>query len=151
MSEQAKAEQWQAFYSEELGKPLRFVRHDTNSHEDSDLEELRDELGMEAYGRWWLLVEHLGKRRGHSYDVTRPNGWARLARDLEFKNVEGCKRFVTWLVDHDLLHRGLAEEGRIVNERLCRDAEDYAREAANGRIGAWARHQAPAEGPEGDA
>ena len=137
--EKEKAEAYQRYYEEALGEPLDWVRHDSNARTDDALEALRDELGFDGYGRWWLLVELLSARKGHGYDIGRAHGWEHLARDMEWE-VEPTKTFVAWLLDHGLLSRESFEAFDMVrSERIMRNAHEYAEGVAAKRLGGWAK------------
>lgn len=137
--EEDRARAYQRYYEDALGEPMDWVRHDSNARTDEALEALRDELGFEGYGRWWLLVELLSARKGHGYDIGRPHGWEHLAHDMEWE-VEPTKGFVRWLLDHSLLSRESFEAFDYVrSERIMRNAEEYAESVAAKRLGGWAK------------
>ena len=140
-SEQERAEKLTEFLQEEVGKPMRYVFHDTDAHDSDELRQLRYEHGWEALGRWWTLVELLGRREWHRYDVRRPCGWRMLAEDLSFQSEDECREFVGWLLDLGLLHRESFEEsGYVRSERIERNAYQMAENAAQGRLGTWVRY-----------
>lgn len=142
-TEQEKAEKLQEIMQEEMGKPLRYVKHDVDAHRDPKLEDLRDLHGFDALGRWWLLVELLASRQWHRYETDRPNGWARLAHDLEFFGddaEERCREFIGWLLELRLLHQESFEEGGFVrSERIERNAYEMVEKSAQGNLGIWVR------------
>ncbi len=143
LTEEQVAKRNQLYY-EELAKPLRYVSHDCNAHDDPKLQDLRDDHGFAALGRWWLLVELLGGREGHRYDLARPNGWRRLSQDLEFgrneQAVEECKEFVDVLFELDLVNRELfANACTLASDRIDRNAREVARDIAGKRFATWCR------------
>ena len=142
-TEREREEAYQEFFAEEVGKPLKYVRHDVDAHRDGKLEVLRDLHGFEALGRWWLLVELLAGRRDHRYDMLLPRSWERLARDLEYDGadaVERCREFVGWLYDLSLIHReSFDESGYVRSERIERNACELADEVAKRRMAVWVR------------
>ena len=129
------------FYAECVEEPMKFVFHDVNAHDDPKLQDLRDDHGFEALGRWWLLVELLASREGHAYDVSRKNGWRRLAQDLEYgrANEEECQDFIEVLAGLGLLNTEAFERGEVRSARIDSNASDYARNVADKRLGAWLR------------
>lgn len=142
-TEREREEAYQAFFAEEVGKPLKYVRHDVDAHRDGKLEDLRDLHGFEAMGRWWLLVELMAGRKDHRYDMRRAKAWERLARDLEYDGedaVERCREFVGWLYDLSLIHReSFDESGYVRSERIERNACELADEVAKRRMAVWVR------------
>lgn len=138
-----KREKWREYYDAALTAPLKWFHHDVTASDDPDLCQLRDAHGMEALGRWWVLVELIASARGHALDVSTPQAWARLAGKLEFYGpdaVEECRAFVGALYDLDLINRESFEEfGRIRSRRIDRTAEQAATDAANGALGPWVR------------
>lgn len=139
-----KREKWREYYDAALVEPLRWVQHDVTAAADPDLCRLRDAHGMEALGRWWVLVELIASARGHSVDVSTTPAWARLAGKLEFYGpdaVEECRAFVGALYDLDLINRESFEEfGRIRSRRIDRNAEFAAKDVANGKLGLFVRY-----------
>ena len=144
-SDDEKAEKYQEFLQEEIGKPMRYVFHDVDASDDEKLEQLRDEHGFEAMGRWWLLVERMAGRKWHRFETRRAHGWERLARALEFDGddaVERCKEFIGWLLELELLHRDSFEEcGYVRSERIERNAYQMAEGTAGRMLGAWIKQQ----------
>jgi hypothetical protein len=132
------------YYNEEICRPLKYVKHDTNAHDDPKLQDLRDDHGFDALGRWWLLVELLAGRVNHCYDIRRPNGWRRLAHDLEFgrteEGVRQCKEFIATLLDLHLLDQAsYADFHHVRSARIDRNADEYARDVAQRRYAIWCR------------
>ena len=138
-----KREKWREYYDAALMEPLKWIQHDVTAAADPDLCRLRDAHGMEALGRWWVLVERIAGARGHALDVSTPQAWARLAAALEFYGPDGvdkCREFVGALYDLDLINRESFEEfGRIRSRRIDRNAEFAARDVANGALGTFVR------------
>lgn len=142
-SAEERQRRYEELLQEELGKPMAYVFHDANASADERLEDLREVGGFEALGRWWLLVERLAARQWHRYDIRRPSGWKRLARDLEFDGdgaVDACREFVEYLVALGLLDQeSYRESGSVHSARLDRNAYRMAENAASKRLGAWVR------------
>lgn len=141
----------QEYYGEEVTKPLDYIIHDTNAHDDPKLQDLRDDHGFDALGRYWLLAELLAGRVNHCYDVGRPNGWRRLAHDLEYgrsaEGVQACQAFVATLLSLGLLDRSSYADFKHVRcARIDRNADKYAREVAHKRFAAWSRWKDKGEG-----
>ena len=135
-----KSRRWDEYFQEEQQKPLKWVKHDVDASDDERLQDLRDEHGFEALGRWWMLVEKLAGRKCHRYDVGRPNGWRRLAHELEFDSVDECREFVSWLIGYGLLSRESFDEfAHIASPRIDRNAAASAKDQADRRIGTWIR------------
>lgn len=141
------------FLAEEIRKPLKYVMHDANAHDDPKLQDLRDDHGFAALGRWWLLVELLAGRVDHCYDVSRAHGWERLAHDLEFgrspEAVEECRGFIAALLGLGLLERSsYSEFEHIRSARIDRNAAAVAEEIAGKRYAVWCRERKRAEAQE---
>ncbi|MBQ3339778.1 MAG: DUF4373 domain-containing protein [Atopobiaceae bacterium] len=119
----------------------RYVRHDTNAHEDDALSAMVEESGMAFYGWYWLLVELLTSRRGHTYDISDARGWKRLAHDMSCMctmTVPRCKTFVAMLYDHDLISREHHDElGQLAINRVLRDSETYSHGVAKRKLAAY--------------
>ena len=127
-------DRFSAMVDEEQRQPLTYFKHDVLAHDDPALQELRDTWGMGAYGRYWLLVELLAGRRDHRYDVSTPNGAARLARDLE-TDAEGLAEFAAALDSLGLIvHDLYAEHGVVAIDRIARNARECAEYVAKRRM-----------------
>lgn len=132
---------YEGFLEDALGEPVKYVKHDSNAHEDPALFRMVAKYGMESYGQYWLLVELLTSRRGHYYDVADEFGWLALSRDmsrLQPLDVDGCKEFVGRLYELGLISREQFDElGRVAISRVLRDALTYAEGVASKKLGAW--------------
>ena len=138
--EKVVAEAYQRFMEEARGEPVRFIKHDTNAHDDDGLYRMVEHEGIAYYGWYWLLVELLTGRRGHTYDVSDYVGWRRFAHDMGCMTpitVEECKGFVESLLTYGLISAEHYEIGKVAILRILRDAETYAEGVADKKIGAW--------------
>lgn len=129
------------FVEEAESDPIRFIKHDTRSHDDEALYRLTNRLGMEIYGWYWLLVELLTGRKHHYYDVSDEAGWRRLSRDMSCMcdmSVDECKSFIADLYGAGLVNREQYDElHRVTITRILADAKAYAESVAGKKIGAW--------------
>ena len=121
--------------------PLDYVRHDANARCDEALRRATAKGGMGFLGSWWVLVELLTSKKGHEYDVTDETGWKLLALDMSTCGwnwtVEGCHDFCDILNEHDLIDSEMYARGKVLNNRVCREVEKYARATAGKRLGGW--------------
>ena len=141
------AEECRAHYDacleEALREPVKYIKHDTSSHDDEALYRLVQAWPdhMAAYGWWWLLKELLTARRDHSYDVSDDIGWRRLAHDMSCMcdmDADTCRLFVAELDHMGLInHDQLAEMDKVVINSVRVDAMSYAEGVAAKKLGAW--------------
>jgi len=140
-SREAAMEAYERFLEEARGEPIKYLKHDTKAHDDEALYRLVAEHGMEWYGWYWLLVELLASRKGHSYDVSDDAGWRRLAHDMSCMadiSVDDCQLLVMQLAHLELVDRDyLSELHKVSIRRVRHDAESYAEEVAKKKLGAW--------------
>ena len=134
-------EQFDKVLTETMTKPLDYVRHDANARCDEALRRATAEHGMGFLGSWWVLVELLCSKSEHEYDVRDATGWAILALDMStcgrLWTTDECKDFCEQLAGYGLIERELYDMGRIVNDRICREVEKYARAVAGKSLGGW--------------
>lgn len=138
---QAAQEAYEGFFERALSEPMRYLKHESNAHDDDELYRMVHDNGMAYYGWYWLLVELLVGRRYHYYDVSDDAGWRRLAHDMSCMrdmSVDDCKTFVNELYNYDLINREqLTELSRLTITHILVDANDYAKEVARKQLGAW--------------
>ena len=126
-------------YQEAYQKPLKYLHHDTGAHVDDEMRLLAYTTGgLEAYGRYWVLMELLASRKGHLYDVSDETGWMFLASDMSTCGVsidaDACRELVEALVRFDKLDREAYEGSHhIVSGRVSRQAAAYAEEYATSK------------------
>ena len=126
-------------YEEAYEKPLKYLHHDTDAHQDDELRVIAAESGsLEVYGQYWCLMELLAARKGHYCDVSDERGWTFLSLDMSTCGVsievETCKELVRKLVKYNKLDRESFEEScHIVCDRICRQAGRYAEEYATSK------------------
>lgn len=134
-------QQFDDAHQEFMSKPLDYVRHDSNARYDDALRRATSRYGMAFYGSWWLLVELLSANKLHCYKVNDEDGWKLFAIDMSSVgivwSVDECKQFCQRLAEHGLIDAECYERGTIVNNRVCREVDKYARAAAGKALGAW--------------
>ena len=128
--------------AEAFDRPLDYVRHDNDARKDDAVRAMVYERGLEMYGAWWVFVECLAEKRGHMYDVSAPLGWQSLAADMSTCGtqigVEDAKRIVETFAHYGLIDRDAYDaHQRVVNDRLAREAANYAEASAGKQLGAW--------------
>lgn len=148
-------EQYHLYEQEALLDPMTYVPHDTNAHLDDAMRAIvtacddpHDGLAM-GY-KYWCLMELLAARKGHLYDVSSERGWVFLAIDMStcgvVVTVDECREMVELFVGVGLLSKDVYEEAQhVVSERVCRNAERYAKSVADKKIGAWKTNRAKAK------
>ena len=135
--------EFDAIYQQELFKPLDWLRHDTNTHNDRDIQELCDMWAAQypddrwaadaAYGLFWEVAECLALSKEHCYPVRTNRGKTNLIHDISIisrhteKEVED---FMQVLYVCGLLDREAYENGNIISNRILRNAEEYAAQSA---------------------
>lgn len=131
---------YEELYQQALGEPMKYIRHDTNAHEDTALLSLCLENGHAAYGLYWLLVESITAREQHFYDLSTDVGLFSFRRDLSALgevDENQCIEFADALAGKGLIDKAVWEESRrVVIDRVLRDAETYAKGIASRKIGA---------------
>lgn len=137
----AAQEAYDEFFERALSDPVKFIKHDTRSHDDEALYRFANAHGMAYYGWYWLLVELLTGRKHHYYDVSDEAGWRRLSRDMSCicdMSTEECKGFIEDLYNADLINREQYDElQRVTITRILVDARSYAETVAGKQLGAW--------------
>lgn len=123
-------------------EPLDWFKHDSNARNDDGLRRLVVGRGMEAYGRYWWLIELLAARKEHYITVDSELDWRILARDMsspvEDIGVDECRGFIRALAQLGLIDRECFEEShRIINNRICRNAHELAESTAQSMFKGW--------------
>ncbi len=129
------------YFNEALDEPLPWFKLDSSILEDGELQELRDDYGKEICWDFIALVSLLAKRKRHVIDVSTSMKWKRLSASLEHDSVEQTQSFIKLLAEYSLVDRGALERGHIINNRIIRTAEDYAKTTANARFRAWCKYE----------
>ena len=66
-------------------KPMAFFSHDSHAADDEKCRRLINRLGLEGYGRWWLLCELLAATDGHKLTVQTDEDMLILSESLGFR------------------------------------------------------------------
>ncbi len=130
-----------SYFNKALEEPLPWLKLDSAILDDGDLQYLRDEHGKAICWDFVALICLLAKRKGHVIDVSSPAKWKRLSAYLEQYDVDETKNFIFLLAEYRLIDPHFLEEGLIINNRVMRTAEDYAKNTANARFRAWCRYE----------
>ncbi len=129
------------FYRESVDEPLSWVKLDSAILDDTDLQDLRDGYGKDYCWDFIALATILAKRKGHSIDIRNDNKWLRLSNQLEQYDVTATKEFISVLLHYELIDKSAFEHGLIINDRIMRTAQDYAKQSAHGKFMVWKRER----------
>lgn len=117
---------------------LPYIRHYNDAHANEKLRRLMLAGGFAWYGMYWTLMELLAARHKHHYLVRDDAGWMFLAADMSTSGVPvdaaQCKAFVEALAGLGLISDESLADGVVVNERVCANAEESARETARNKF-----------------
>lgn len=148
-------EQYHVYEQEALLEPMSFVPHDTDAHLDDAMRAVvtavpDHDAGLAMGYKYWCLMELLAARKGHMYDVSTEQGWTFLSIDMStcgvVVGVEECRSLVETLAGVGLLSQDVyRESGRVMSERVCRNAQRFAKGIADKKIGAWKTNRAKAK------
>ena len=83
-------------------EPMAFFPHDSNASSDIKCRRLIRRLGVEGYGRWWLLCELLASTNSHALPVNTEEDLLVIADALQFRYgsfdeemvIEDCKKLL---------------------------------------------------------
>lgn len=139
MTESEEAILRDMLYDEESGRPLEYIKHDTNAHEDEKILALVDEGGLAWYGLYWLLVEKLARRKGNMYNILKPSEVRRLRSDLcalsEVSNDE-IDRFLEFCAEVDLIDgAAYSGYGKVAIGRIIKNSETVRQMKVSRRLG----------------
>ena len=146
--------QYHQYVHEARLEPMDYVTHDTNARLDDSLRALVTSCDTPTEGlamgyRYWCLMELLASRKGHMYDVSTTFGWTLMAIDMSGAGVptseDDCRELVRALLGVGLLSGDAYAESRVMSERICRNAERYAKGVADKKIGAYKTNRAKAK------
>lgn len=140
---------YQDYYGEALGEPMRWFRLDSDFMRDMKVRRLCHAGGYAYVGMYVALIACLAEADGHMYDM-RTGGWDFLRADM---STGGCtvepdelERFVRTLVDLGLADSELwGESEKLTSKRLIKEAEENARNLASSRAKIAAMNRAKAQ------
>lgn len=143
--------EYEAIYQQELNKPLDWLRHDTNTRDDRDVQNLCDMwadlfpddrwAADAAYGLFWELAECLANSKEHCYLVRTHRGKDNLIHDMSIisrHSEEEIAKFMQCLYICNLLDSEAYESGNIISRRILRNVEECARQSASRKVKAKA-------------
>ncbi len=129
------------FYRQSIDEPLAWVKLDSCILDDADLQDLRDGYGKDYCWDFIALATLLAKRKGHAIDVSSENKWTRLSHQLEQFDVQATKEFISVLLHFELIDKSAFEHNLIINNRVMRTVEEYAKQSAHGKFMSWKRER----------
>lgn len=108
---------------------MRWFKHLADADSDGWLNRLENELGIEAYARWWKLLETIALQMNESERCAatyRPGFWTRR---LRFRSVPDCQKFLVRLaVDGRILFTG---DQRSISDQSPNDRRSFPECSAN--------------------
>ncbi len=129
------------FYRESFNEPLSWVKLDSAIVDDTDLQDLRDGYGKDFCWDFITLITLLAKRKTHAIDISTDSKWIRLSHQLEQYDVQSTKEFISVLLHFELIDKSAYEHNLIINNRVMRTVEEYAKQSAHGKFMAWKKEQ----------
>lgn len=130
---------YREFYDKALLEPLPWYRMDSDFMSDTKVRKLLVLGGWEYLGMWQALNSCLAREDGHTFDVSDELGWRFLQAAMGVGGLpvgmDDLRRFVETLVSLGLLDAQMySESGKLASDRMLREAEAFAQNAANGRV-----------------
>ena len=116
----------------EAKRPMKYFSHDSDASKDIKCRRLIRRLGMEGYGRWWLLCELLASEDGHRFFLECDEDWEILGDALMFDCLEDAVVFIEVLKSCGLLQE---KDGFVFSERMDSNALYFGKKRAAGRKG----------------
>lgn len=84
-------------------KDSYYFKHDSNARNDPKMKALINKYGMEGYGRFWVIIEHL--REASNYKLSDKSYiWSALAEEMHCK-IEQVQEFVNFCAEIELIER----------------------------------------------
>ena len=113
---------------------MKYLQHDVDAGCDPKCIALIDELGVEAYGRYWLLLEFMARASGPVVDLSKRGMHRTLERELRTDR-DGLRDFLKALAELELIAPDRLEEGHVASASFCRRREEMESNFVNGKKG----------------
>lgn len=113
---------------------MKYLQHDVDASEDPKCAALIDELGVEAYGRYWLMLEVMARASSPCIDLGRRGASRALQRALRI-DADGLRDFLHDLAEFGLIAPDRLEAGMVESDSFCRRREKMEEDFANGKKG----------------
>lgn len=117
-----------------------YITHDVDASHDPKCAALIDGDGLEAYARWWLLLETFGRSSCGFIDLTARGQKAMLKRELRFDTMEQLDRFLYALGEYELIDPGRLPDAAMSQSFIKRHSY-FEQKAAAGRKSGDARRK----------
>lgn len=97
-----------------MGNDTRYFTHDQNARHDPKIKAMTKKYGMEGYGRYWVIIEHMRETTGFKL-IDKPYVKQALADEM-CCSVDSLNTFIQDCVEeYELFSQG---EGYIYSESL---------------------------------
>lgn len=94
-----------------MAKDAYWFSHDSNTMDDPKIMLLMSELGLEGYGIYWTLIEHLRNQPGYISNI-------RILKALAIRYNTSEEKYKTVVKNYELFL--IKEDGTFLSESLCR-------------------------------
>lgn len=128
-----KEELTQEEIDEFFNKPLQWVSYSIGFAGKPSVQHLLREGGLDAFARFWLLVEFTGSTESHVIPKPNERGYKQLCLGLMFGNNTELEEYLSLLADLELIYSDDNEQRRIPIVENA--ALKYARHCAAGKKG----------------
>lgn len=108
---------------------MRWFKHLCNAHNDEIMAEILEELGVEGYGCWWIILEKIGAQMDKSDRCSAKYSWRNWAHSCRV-STKKFKKIITKLTFHNRL--AVENDGKFVKiscPNLLKYRDEYSRKS----------------------
>ena len=105
---------------------MKWFKHDTNAHTNLKLQKVFDNLGVEAYGYYWVCVELVGLQ-GENFVIKSEKSWKKYIHKMTGLDTPTQEKYLKAFSDEGLIDKKAYKQGHLYIPKFGERADDYTK------------------------
>jgi hypothetical protein len=105
---------------------MKWVQHQSTSHNNLKFQTLLAEFGMAGYGKWWVCVE-LVAAQGQNYRIKSEKNWKDYLKKVFGDNNEQLEKFLEVCGSSNLIEKASLKKGDLHIPKMSEYCDDYSK------------------------
>lgn len=103
---------------------MKWFKHESDAHTNLKLQRVLDQVGVEAYGYYWICVE-LVAIQGENFRVKSEKNWKNYIQKMTGLLVERQDKYLPVFVQEGLIDKKANKRGDLFIPKLAERSDDY--------------------------
>lgn len=103
---------------------MKWFKHESDAHTNLKLQRVLDQVGVEAYGYYWICVELIAIQ-GENFRLKSEKNWKNYIQKMTGLLVERQEKYLPVFVQEGLIDKKANKHGDLYIPKLAERSDDY--------------------------